>query len=208
MSGSSLWVAGGMVWLLLVATGWAALNGYMSEAGDVGVVPGVWPVGVVEGLDDGGLRTLVFLHPHCPCSVATLATVKEVWGEEGAGALVIVVVDLGEGDPGWRGTGLVRDALGVDGAEVVFDEGAEIARRFGALTSGHVLVYDGAGALVFSGGVTPWRGHVGPSGGKRSLRLLMAGAGDGTAEVTEVGASAEVYGCPLCPGSSGVGGVD
>ena len=36
------------------------------------------------------------------------------------------------------------------------DAGGKLAQRFGVLTSGHVLLYDTDGRLLYSGGITPF----------------------------------------------------
>ena len=68
--------------------------------------------------------------------------------------------------------------------------------RFGAATSGQVLLYDPKGQLMFAGGLTPDRGHLGDSPGRqRILSLVKTGAADAKESL--------VFGCPLgatiCP---------
>jgi hypothetical protein len=77
-------------------------------------------------------------------------------------------------------------------ATVLDDRDGAFAARLGARTSGHVLLYDARGRLVFSGGITAGRGHFGANASSRSL---AAGLGDGSA----AGAAARtpVFGCPL-----------
>ena len=48
--------------------------------------------------------------------------------------------------------------------------------RFGSATSGQTLLYDGDGALRFSGGITGSRSHAGDNAGRRSLVALLNGA--------------------------------
>jgi hypothetical protein len=70
------------------------------------------------------------------------------------------------------------------------DEGGAEARRFGAATSGQALLYDAAGRLVFSGGITPARGHSGDSAGRDAIiRWVERG--------TAPQKSAFVFGCSL-----------
>lgn len=86
------------------------------------------------------------------------------------------------------------DAPGnVPGARIFRDDGTEAA-RFGAHTSGQVLVYGRDGRLTFSGGITPSRGHEGDSrGADLALRALTPnGASSATAS-----SSADVFGCGI-----------
>jgi hypothetical protein len=71
----------------------------------------------------------------------------------------------------------------------VDDAGVEAA-RFGAATSGTVLLYDGSGHLLFNGGITESRGHEGFSAGREMLAHLLAQPGHEMKHTA-------VYGCPL-----------
>jgi hypothetical protein len=70
------------------------------------------------------------------------------------------------------------------------DGGGVEARRFRVATSGHVLLYDVRGLLIFSGGITAARGHRGDSYGRAAVhdRILNP-------EGTRSGSP--VFGCPL-----------
>jgi hypothetical protein len=69
------------------------------------------------------------------------------------------------------------------------DQAAREARRFGAETSGHTLLYDGAGQLVFAGGVTAARGHGGPNEGRASVLAWL--------KAYPASARTPVFGCPM-----------
>ncbi len=70
-------------------------------------------------------------------------------------------------------------------------EDGDEARRFGAATSGHVMLYDAAGRLHFSGGITPARGHEGDSLGRDAvIDLIEAYRSAGRR-------CSPVFGCPL-----------
>jgi len=71
------------------------------------------------------------------------------------------------------------------------DRGAAIAGRFGALTSGHAVLYDEAGRLRFSGGLTRGRGETGDSRPLDYLRAWAAGARPAGV------ATYSVFGCAL-----------
>ena len=78
---------------------------------------------------------------------------------------------------------------GTRSPRVEADEGGVEAKRFGARTSGHVLVYSAAGELTFQGGITAGRGHEGANAGQQ-------GALDG-ARGRSCCEKSEVYGCQL-----------
>jgi hypothetical protein len=60
---------------------------------------------------------------------------------------------------------------------VLADPDGREARRLGVMTSGHVLLYDRAGRLLFTGGITGSRGHEGDNVGCESVIRLLRGEG-------------------------------
>jgi hypothetical protein len=73
---------------------------------------------------------------------------------------------------------------------VCLDPDGEEARRFGVETSGHVLLYDDQGHLLFSGGITSGRGEQGDNVGQAALLGRIIG-------MREEGPASPVFGCPL-----------
>jgi len=133
----------------------------------------------------------MFVHPKCPCSQASLAELAEILAEVPgiADALVVFVKpDGAEGD--WDQTPLRASAKQLRGVCVLSDDLGVRAKQFGAKTSGHVVLYDAQGTLLFSGGITRSRGHAGESPGRRSL--LAALRHQPVEQPTT-----SVFGCPL-----------
>jgi hypothetical protein len=92
--------------------------------------------------------------------------------------------------PGWEQTDLWRRAASIPGVQVLTDEGGAEARRLGAQTSGQAMLYDPGGALLFSGGITPSRGHEGDNAGADAIIALTTQRATGPH-------AAAVFGCPL-----------
>jgi hypothetical protein len=67
------------------------------------------------------------------------------------------------------------------------DNGGEEAKRFGALTSGHFLLYRPSGELVFKGGITPSRGHRGDNAGLTAAVDWVTGGKSTTSETKPFG---------------------
>jgi len=81
-----------------------------------------------------------------------------------------------EGVPSnWSRTDTWRAASRIPGVTVMEDEGGREAALFGASTSGQVVVYDEEGRLMFSGGITPSRGHPGENAGRSRIVSLVSG---------------------------------
>jgi hypothetical protein len=107
-----------------------------------------------------------------------------------------VLVRPAGADERWEQTDLARAVAAIPGVRTTVDAGGSVARRFGARTSGQVVLYDPAGHLVFGGGITPSRGHEGDSAGGDAVvaavrSTTVARAGAAAAAVTPV------YGCAL-----------
>jgi hypothetical protein len=91
---------------------------------------------------------------------------------------------------GWEQTDTWRTAQAIPGVTVAVDPDGVEAARFGARTSGQVLLYGEDGRLLFSGGITPIRGHGGASAGQeRIVSLVTTGRADA--------ATSRVFGCAL-----------
>jgi len=90
----------------------------------------------------------------------------------------------------WVKTDLWRHALRIPGVSVLVDEDGIEARHFRAVTSGQVLLYGADGRLLFSGGITSTRGHVGDNPGESAIEALVnTGSADDDHSL--------VFGCPL-----------
>ena len=57
------------------------------------------------------------------------------------------------------------------------------------MTSGHALLFDRDGHLLFSGGITPARGHEGDNFGASAIAARLAGR--------PAPAETPVFGCPI-----------
>jgi hypothetical protein len=91
---------------------------------------------------------------------------------------------------GFTQTDTWSSAARIPGVTVHVDERGKDAARFGARTSGQVLLYSADGSLEFAGGITPTRGHQGASVGFD--RIVSIATGGWTARVTST-----VFGCAL-----------
>jgi hypothetical protein len=78
-------------------------------------------------------------------------------------------------------------------ARVHWDDGGKEAMRFGAATSGYVVLFNTGGSLLFRGGVTASRGHEGDNAGFDSLLVSLRSG-------VPARASSRVFGCGLIGG--------
>ncbi len=150
-----------------------------------------WPEGSDLKRNVDGPTLVMTIHPRCPCTGASLAELDRVLRESTRVIRTYLLVRTpAVHDATWTETAQTRAARSIAGAIVLDDPSGADAARFGALTSGQVLLYDRDGRLQFSGGVTGARGHAGPNVGSDALAAHLAGAEGGPSQ-------AEVFGCAL-----------
>lgn len=180
-----------VAWVAGVAWGLQKIQVYSATPGAASVAPTVWPGSALVAPVAGRDMLVMFIHPQCSCTRASLSELQTIL-DTARGAVVAWVVVLkphGMGDD-WTHSGTWDTASHMAGVTVVMDEDGSEAEIFGASTSGHTVVYDRAGKLIFTGGITRARGHVGDNAGReRVLSLVQTGTADGNTH--------EVFGCGL-----------
>lgn len=181
-----------VVWGVAVATGFGIIERYSQDAGESASPPHSWPE--TSGISRHTDRPLmlVFIHPRCPCSRATLRELERILcaaGDRRPDVRILALVPH-EAPRGWEQTDLWTSAASIPGASTLVDRNGKEARRFGVSTSGTVVLYDRRAKLAFHGGITPRRGHEGRSAGHGALFALLMRR---TQQVDET----PVFGCPL-----------
>jgi hypothetical protein len=192
-------------WAAAVGGGLHSLMVYKGKAGSFGETPGSWATNAVVTLIGDKPNLVMFAHPQCPCTKASLAEL-ELLAAKAKNRFHATVVfyeptdtrdmtrtSLGRFEPStWTNTPLVRLARSIPGVLVAFDRDAALAKRFGAETSGHTVVYSSDGRLLFSGGITGSRGHSGFNAGYETVLNILNGA---PAQLSK--GTAPVFGCDL-----------
>jgi hypothetical protein len=150
-----------------------------------------WPSETTLVRDSARPTLILFLHPQCPCSRATLRELSLLEADCGNRfAAQIVFVRPAGADESWEKTDLCRLAEGIPAAVVSSDIGGAEASRFGATTSGQAMLFSPGGRLLFHGGITSSRGHEGDNVGRTALTALI---NTGQAACTQTA----VFGCSL-----------
>jgi hypothetical protein len=185
--------------LALLVTAWAATVGggvwflwtYASRPGPSGIAAVGWPRESALGIDPIRPTLVMFAHPQCPCSRASLYELDTLLARAAIRPTTKVVFVRPVGmDPGWERKGLWPSAAAIPGVEVVADPGGAEARRFGVQTSGHVLLFGPDGVRLFSGGITSARGHAGDNQGLSNVL-------DRLRDASLPAATTPVFGCLL-----------
>ncbi|MFT3694241.1 MAG: hypothetical protein QM831_13935 [Kofleriaceae bacterium] len=143
-----------------MSAGVVSIRDYATTRGAEAEAPRAWPVESQLQRTPFGATVVMFVHPDCPCTRASKAELAKIQASAPPTTKFIVTPVVAE------------------------------ATRFGAKTSGDVVVYDVAGQLQFHGGITATRGHVGPSRGHDLVDDLIHGRVTGSF-------TAPVFGCAL-----------
>lgn len=181
-----------------VGFGFTFLLDYSVQAGAPASAPSQWPGVPRIPAPDGHYVLVMTIHPHCPCSRASVTELNNLMSllrHDNVKGYVLVMKPADFTDE-WTNTESVRSAESIPGITTLVDVDGVESGRLGAQTSGQVFLYDGAGRLAFAGGLTLERGHLGDSSGRQRIVSLVK---TGTAEASE----SKVFGCALgatiCP---------
>lgn len=184
------WYLAMAVWGVTTTVGMLGLALYSGTAGSEGASSVQWPAESPLSYSIDKPTLLVFFHPRCPCSRATASELNRVVVGHPEISVVPVMFCPESRPDDWANTTLVRNMTEIAGAAPHEDVGGLEATRFGATTSGHVLLYSPGGRLLFSGGVTSSRGHEGENTACESLKRVLRGESPHLS-------SFPVYGCPI-----------
>jgi len=179
------------LWVAAIALGmFAVLNHSYTPGDDSGVAPQNWPVRSGISVVSGKPTLVMFVHPKCPCTRASVNELAILMTrcQDRVNAHVMVVNPTGV-PADWPNTSLVQSARRVPGVAVGMDDKGREARLFGANTSGLVVLYDGSGRLLFSGGITGARGHEGDNDGLSYVVGVLHGEAPAQAKAPAFGCS-------------------
>ena len=180
-----------IIWLLVVLTGSLLMAQYSQTAGVVGTPPKQWPKASRVRPETGRSNLVIFLHPRCPCSRATLGELERLMAHcQGMLSVQVWFIQPEGRDEAWVKTDLWPTAAAIPGVQVGVDHAGEEARLFQAATSGQTLLYDPSSRLVFQGGITLARGHAGDNPGRDAIECYLK-------QKMNPSASTPVFGCAL-----------
>jgi len=180
-----------LLWLGGIISGTVAMLAYSIAPGRAGSPPAAWPVASRLSLAAGRPTLVLFVHPRCPCSRASLGELAVLMAHCQTQLTAHVLFLQPEGTTeSWATTDLWRAACIIPGVTVHGDAAGVEARRFHSETSGHTVLYDRDGRLVFQGGITVSRGHSGDNPGRGTVENWLA-------ERRPAQINTPVFGCSL-----------
>lgn len=188
-----------LVWISVALCAYACLMLYKADSPvAAGRVSYLWPPACSLLKARDRFTLIMFIHPKCPCSSASLTELSRLVTRCNEKAKVYAVFFQPEKGPDdWCRTRHWVRACGIPWTTVIADRGGAIAKLFNAHTSGEAFVYDAKGNLVFSGGITGARGHEGDNQGLDSVVAIVR---DGTSSCPRT----KAFGCGLYQHNSGI----
>lgn len=180
-----------LIWILGISFGVASLYQFEFTPGTKANLLNHWPKETSLTKSSQQYQLVMFLHPQCPCSRASmneLALLMEKTGERLHASILFIKPELF--DEAWAKSDLWYRSEAIPNVIPVVDHEGREASYFGATTSGHVFLYDLDGNLIFNGGITASRGHEGENIGCETILSYVL---NGTSECQ----STPYFGCPL-----------
>ena len=164
-----------VAWVGALATGLFVFWAYDAAPAPPGEPPSRWPPASAISRPDARPALLLFAHPQCPCTRASLEELIALMTRTRGLASVSVVFSVPRDAESWTHSATWDLAASIPDVRVVRDTDGREARRFGVLASGHVLLYGMDGVLRFNGGITSARGRVGDNAGRAATAAILTG---------------------------------
>ncbi len=181
------------VWSAMACTGMTLLTQY-SFSGESPVPTSLlkWPGKTTIEDRENRSHLLVFLHPKCTCSLATMDQLRDIHTKFCSPTVQTTFVFFcpSQAPDSWVATSLWQSAEEFSGARCLVDRNGVETQKFGASTSGHVILFDHDNRRLFTGGITRSRGHSGANPGAEALIRHLGGDKDPTP-------SFPVFGCSM-----------
>jgi hypothetical protein len=185
-------------WALGVVAGSFAVWRHAATPSAAAAVAENWPAASTLPRRAGRATLVLFAHPQCACTQASLRELERLLPKIGDKLdVVIPFVQPPGASARWLHAANWRTASAIPGVVVIADSEGREAALFGATTSGQVCYYDAAGRLAFAGGLTAQRGHEGTSPAHLALAALVAGRA--------APRCSPVFGCQLHSGNRSLG---
>lgn len=179
------------LWICTVVAGFYALTSYEQTPSQSGQPCQSWPGDVGISVDPSVPTLIMFAHPHCPCTRASMGEFSILMAKcTGRVRAYVVFVRPAGTDDDWTHTDLRTKAENIPEVVVLEDLDGLYARQFQIHTSGETLLYDSSGELRFCGGITASRGHHGANSGRQSIASIIL-------QGKSMSSTAPVFGCPL-----------
>ncbi len=157
------------VWFFGIGVGLYQLWSYMNTPGELGEIPYFWPESSQIEFQDKA-KLVIFVHPHCPCSRASLNELSRILPHNQEKIDVhIIFYHPSKFDLNWVHSDLWEIAKTFPKTTLHIDSKSHEIKTFSPKTSGQVYLFSRDKELLYVGGITNSRGHEGTSIGKDAI---------------------------------------
>lgn len=162
------------VWAVFIISGWAVISRYQDTPGQTDGAAEQWPSASRLQRTAGMPVMVMFVHPLCPCSRASVNQLARImlYGIHKV-RMQVVFVKHPEFSLEEMQSDLWKKAGEIPGVETVLDDMGAEAKMFHANVSGQIMLYDADGRLVYNGGITASRGHEGDNEGQDAIIAFL-----------------------------------
>lgn len=161
------------IWAILLGIGFVWMADYTSRPGLPAKFNAKIPAEYFQKSTENLPQLFLFLHPKCSCSLATLSELEHLVADnQNRLEITVFFYKPVEESDDWVKTNLWYRTRRISPVKIVILTGDEI-EKFGVITSGQTLLYDGDENLIFSGGITVARGHEGKSIGREAIENYL-----------------------------------
>jgi hypothetical protein len=171
---TALLILAGIFWMVVVGLSFTKLYNFEFISGPTDVIAQQWPQATIIPRDNHLFQLIMFAHPQCSCTNATMSELEEIMAHtQGKVKTYVLFVQLKLFNEQWVKSDLFKTTGRIPGVQVMIDDEAKQAKLFGGTTSGQVFLYNPQGQLVFMGGITASRGHSGDNAGQSAIIDLI-----------------------------------
>lgn len=164
------------LWIIAIAAGYFALVNYSTTPKPEHAACKRWPADTPLSLDPHRPTLVMFIHPKCPCSIASLRMYEQAVGDRPDGMRAWFVFTKPANEPDSWCHGATWDmAAEIPLSKRWVDVDGQLAALFGAICSGEIYIYGSEGRLLFHGGATGSRGHEGDCIGTEAIHAIARG---------------------------------
>ena len=153
-----------LLWAFSIGLGLYLLMKHELSPGKPAKPPVNWPKDSNLKLSTDKDTLVMFVHPQCPCTRASLEQLTPLTKMENL-AIQILIFSPKIKPKDWSEKTCSDLNLSQKSVSMVPDYDGLEARRFQSKTSGQALLYDSKGRLIFTGGITGARGKTGNNPG-------------------------------------------
>ena len=193
-----------LLWSCALACGYFYGARFEITPGATQAAEATWPAASRLPLASDRATLVMFVHPRCSCSRASLQELLLLLSHCPGNVDAHVVFHRPSSQPlEWAKSDLWASLADVPGVTVHVDSESAEQRLFKSSVSGEVFLYLPTGQLAFHGGVTGRRGHVGENAGRAAIEALVQKREAPTSRTLVFGCDLEPADCSLAANADG-----